>query len=222
MNAGIDGIKEKIRKLFALSRSPNENEAVAAMEKAARLMGEYNLSENQCLYERHPVKATKRLSGWRNVLSNTVAWLYCCQAYRSPSTGEIVFFGESFESFMAAEMYRYLSKAVDRMAKQNVRKNAKASYRDKYRLGVSCRLATRITDLGAAVSWAPERDRRRLVAGRIFVGDVEVVDQKLRKFGIGSAAFQRGAADGDGISLNRQTGGHGGRYIEGKKPGGEK
>ena len=183
-------------------------------------MDEYNLTETQCLYERYTVKATKKLSVWRDVLSGAVAWLYCCQSYRSPDTGEIIFFGESLESFLAAEMYRYLAKTVDRMARLNIGKNAGRAYRGKYRIGIACRLHERIIKLGTAASWAPEREHRRLAAKRIFEGEVDVVKGKPLTIGTGSDAFKLGELDGEGISLNRQTGGHGGRYIEQKKPEG--
>ena len=41
-------IKKKIKKLLALSKSPNENEAMAALEKARKLMEENGLSEQDC------------------------------------------------------------------------------------------------------------------------------------------------------------------------------
>jgi hypothetical protein len=43
MNTDIDKIKNKIKKLFALSKSPNANEAAAALEMAQKLMDEYGL-----------------------------------------------------------------------------------------------------------------------------------------------------------------------------------
>jgi hypothetical protein len=41
--AGLDKIKDKIKKLFALSKSPNANEAAAALEMAQKLMAEYGI-----------------------------------------------------------------------------------------------------------------------------------------------------------------------------------
>jgi hypothetical protein len=40
---GLDKIKDKIKKLFALSKSPNANEAAAALEMAQKLMAEYGV-----------------------------------------------------------------------------------------------------------------------------------------------------------------------------------
>jgi len=209
----IDKIKSKVKKLLALSASPNENEAAAAIEKAQRLMDEYNLSKSQCLYGTHSVPATKRLSNWRMVLSNAVAWLYCCETYRTLK-GERIFFGESFEAFMAAEMYRYLSKTIERIAKQNIRKNAKRPYREKYKLGIASRLATRIREMGALASWAPTREHRSLAVKTALDAETTVETKTVKMAGTGSDAFRRGASAGNAVSINRQTTGHGGRYIE--------
>ena len=203
---------------MALSESPNENEAVAALEKARKLMDEYRLSESECLYVKHSVKATKRLSGWRVNLSDAVAWLNCCETFRTPATGEIYFYGEEFDVFMAGEMYRCLSKTIERMAKQNIRKTASLKYRDKYRLGVACELRWRIRQMGAAAAWAPRRETKLLAVQKAMESEFPlVVTEELKLTGTGNGAFRRGVADGSGISLNRQAAGHGGRYLEGGK-----
>ncbi|MBR4598749.1 MAG: DUF2786 domain-containing protein, partial [Treponema sp.] len=54
-------IKSKIKKLLALSKSPNENEAALAMEKATALMAQYRLDESEFSgYTQKSVKSTKR------------------------------------------------------------------------------------------------------------------------------------------------------------------
>ena len=45
--ADYSKIIDKIRKLFALSKSPNENEAALALEKARELMLQYNIEQTQ-------------------------------------------------------------------------------------------------------------------------------------------------------------------------------
>jgi hypothetical protein len=47
MNSDIDKIKAKIKKLFALSKSPNANEAAIALEMAQKLMAEYGVKCNE-------------------------------------------------------------------------------------------------------------------------------------------------------------------------------
>jgi hypothetical protein len=215
MEAELEGIKRRVKKLLALSKSPNENEAMAALEKARALMDEYRLSEGECLYTRQSVRTTKRLSSWRLILSNAVAWLNYSETFRTPASGEIVFFGEEVDAFMAGEMYRYLSKTIERMARQNVRKTASIKYREKYRLGMACQLHFRIHEIGDAGSWAPQRERKLLAIKKAMEGELSIVRKDWKLTGTSGAAFLRGAAAGKSISLNKQTTGHGGRYLEG-------
>jgi hypothetical protein len=215
MNDNLEHIKKRVKKLLALSKSPNQNEALAALEKARRLMRDYSLSETECMYTQTHVKATKRLSKWRVVLSGGVAYLNYCEHLRNETTGEIIFYGEEFDAFMAAEMYRYLSKSIERMAKQNIRANAKNAYRDKYKLGIACELDYRIRELGDKVSWLPDGKTKRLAVKKAMVEELKPVISDLKITGRGSGAFSRGLSDGSGISLNRQTTGHDGKYLEG-------
>jgi hypothetical protein len=210
---GLEAVKRRVKKLLALSKSPNEHEAMAALAKAQELMKEYRLDEPECLYVRHTVKATKRLSEWRAVLANAVAPLYCCETFRSEYHGEIYFYGDSFDAFMAGEMYRYLSRAIEGISKRNIRKGASLKYRDKYRLGTACRIASRIEETGGAASWGPERETRMLAVKKALENEVSLTTEKM-KVGAGNAAFRRGVQAGNGISLNRQATGHGGRYLE--------
>jgi hypothetical protein len=217
MENELEGVKRRVKKLLALSKSPNENEALAALEKARKLMDEYRLTEGECLYVRHSARGTKRLSRWRAVLSAAVAWLNYCETARFPATGEIIFYGEEFDAFMAGEMYRYLSKTIERMAKLNIRKTAKTSYREKYKLGVACQLSFRIHEMGDAAAWGLRREVKLLAVRNAMEGEFSVERTDLKVTGMGGAAFRRGAVDGNGISLNRQATGHGGRYLEGGK-----
>ena len=216
MEDEIEKVKHKVKKLLALSKSPNENEAAVALEKAMKLMEEHQLSEGQCLYETHSAKATKRASLWRTVLAKPVAWLYCCEAFFVHEKGEVCFFGESFDAFMAKEMYCYLSKTIERMAKPNIRKSAKRSYREKYKLGVAYSLRARIHNIGAKASWAPQWKDKKLAVRKALENEFKLVSthMKVPVRGRGSNAFRRGTLAGDDISLNRQTTGHGGRYLE--------
>jgi hypothetical protein len=47
MKSDIDKVKDKIKKLFALSKSPNANEAATALEMAQKLMDEYGVKRNE-------------------------------------------------------------------------------------------------------------------------------------------------------------------------------
>jgi hypothetical protein len=218
MNENLKAVKKRVKKLLALSKSPNQNEALAALEKARRLMREYALSESECVYAAHSVKATKRVSEWRVVLAAAVAWLNYCEALRDATRGEMVFYGDEFDAFMAAEMYRYLSKTIERMAKRNIRETASAAYRKSYKYGAAYQLNRRIHELGGKVSWGPEHEVKRLAVREAMNKALTVVSGKVSGgMLVSTSAFQRGATDGNRIPLNRQTTGHGGRYVEAKQ-----
>ena len=210
----IETAKQKIKKLLALSKSPNENEAIAALEKAKQLMEEYGLNEQNCIYNAKKAKATKRYCPWRTVVSNTVAWLYNCYKYGDQRAGYFVFVGDDFEAFMAVEMYAYLIKAIERMAKRNIRKNAKYKFRKSYKQGVAVKLHDRIMTLGKSCSWAPQRESKIKAVSEYVKSQVnlETFNKKIK---INSIALNRGFREAEGISLNRQATGHGGRYISG-------
>ncbi len=176
-------------------------------------MDEYHLSAGECLFEKHSVKATKKLSKWRVILANAVAPLYCCATFRSEYEGKIYFYGDSFDAFMATEMYSYLAKTIERMSLQNIRKGASLKYRNKYRLGVACNLSIRIDELGQTASWVSERESKILAVKQSLEQEISITHEKMN-IGTSDAAFKRGAKAGDGISLQRQTTGSGGRHIE--------
>jgi hypothetical protein len=81
---------------------------------------------------------------------------------------------------MAAEMYRYLSKTIVRMAKQNIRANAKAAYRDTYKLGIACELKIRIHELGDKVSWLPEGKTKRLAVRKAMERELNITTGNLK------------------------------------------
>jgi hypothetical protein len=209
----LEGVKKKIKKLLALSKSPVEAEAAAALRKAHQLMREYHLGESECRYAHNAVKATKRPSEWRAILAMAVAPLYYCETYRSERSGLIMFYGDEFDAYMAGEMYRYLVKTIDRMTKQNVRKNAKLKYRNDYRLGIACRLFCRMKEMGQSASWVGERDAKLLAVKKALESEVALTTDKIKRSKTGNG-FNRGVQAADDISLQRQTTGNGGRYLE--------
>ena len=76
-------IEKKIRKLLALSESPNEFEAQAALLKARQLMAEYKLTEAE-LHEgnkkvktiKTSISCTKQTNFWIFTLSTAVSYTH--------------------------------------------------------------------------------------------------------------------------------------------------
>lgn len=202
----IDSIKRRVKKLLALSKSPNENEAVTALQKANELIAEFGLSidEFSC-YMSQKIKTTKRDSHWRNILSNAVGNLYATYHYKD-KFGNFVFVGEELDVFMSSEMYRYLEKAVDRMAAQNIRRNARYHYRQSYRAGIAHRLYERMLVLGQQCSWRNPKalyEKQKKIE-KFVRNQLDLTDHISKSAKRNPAAFVRGQIDADTISLNRQ------------------
>ena len=116
-----DNIREKIANLLALSESPNEHEAKAALLKARELMAKHKLKPEECtktenvkvIRERVGVFCTTMTDPWAVELSVIVAEHYCCRAYRVKGFGmkrnEIGFIGleDDFEVCKRIFLYAY-------------------------------------------------------------------------------------------------------------------
>lgn len=213
----LESVKKRVKKLLALSKSPNENEAASALRKANDLMAYYKLTAEQFSeYTKAKVKGTKRFIRWRVVLANAVENLYATYHY-TDHEGNIVFIGEELDVFMSTEMYKYLVKTIDRMAKQNIRKNAKYKYRQSYRAGIASRLYDRMYELGQQCSW---RNPKELKAQKKQIAEfvekqvaIEISKKKFEK--ANQTAFSKGNNDANGINLSRQMTGSGILRIEG-------
>jgi len=217
----LETIRRRVRKLLALSKSPNESEALSALRKANGLMAEHRLTQADFAgYAKKSVKSTRRAVEWRTVLANAVERLYATCHFRDADTGSFVFYGEELDVFMSTEMFAYLVKAVDRMAKRNIRGNAKRRYRQSYRAGVASRLWDRMDELGRQCGWRNpmELAERRQEISNWVSGQVALsaAIPKQNAVRANMRAWKRGESDADGISLSRQMSGGGTRRIEGR------
>jgi hypothetical protein len=202
----LEALKSRVRKLLALSKSDNENEAAAALEKANKLIERYDLDGKALEFESISVRATKRYVRWRAVIANAVSWLYGCHHYLDGPKGVWVFTGEPLYVFMAVEMNSYLVKSAERIAGKSVRKNAKYKYRQSFKYGMADRLFDRIIELGADSAWAPYRAAKKELAQEYVKTTVRLEDIKTKKQALNAAAMRKGASLAEGVSLVRQAG----------------
>jgi hypothetical protein len=202
MKTEIEIIKGKIRKLLALSKSDNENEAAAALEKANELIGKYELDETDLRFQSVNVKSGKTHIPWKNAVS----WLYGCHTYLKSSLGETIFTGEELDAFLAGEMYSYLIKTIERCAKKSIRKNARRKFRSSFKYGMASRLYDRIEELGGACSWSPRRNIKIEEAGELVKKSHVIETATLKTDNFNRSALTKGAAHGGRVSLSRQTG----------------
>jgi hypothetical protein len=216
----LETLKNRVRKLLALSKSDNENEAAAALEKANYLLGEYGLDEAGLKFEEAAVRSVKRYVRWRVIIANAVSELYCCYKYRDDHKG-YVFTGEPLYVFMASEMYLYLTKTIERIAKKSIRKNAKFAYRRSFKEGMADRIYDRIYVLGKDCSWAPRRRSLLREVKEYVEKTVPLEESTGKRKAVNTKAFNRGSSLAEDVSLARQTGCAGTRRIAGPPARGE-
>lgn len=111
----LNDIIEKVKKLLALSNSPNENEAAVAQAKAAELMLKYSISQDSINTEEkkedEPVKTFIFEEGegnkvtWKGSLAGTIARFFNCEIYWRGSS--IMFIGRKSDN--DAVKYLYLA-----------------------------------------------------------------------------------------------------------------
>jgi hypothetical protein len=114
-------IKDRIKKLLALGRSPNPNEANYAILKAKKLMVEYKLTERELLrHDEKPVKVdsdiyfTTRREHWMTGLADVISENNCCVFYMVTPPGTqrhyIIFHGYEEDALICNSIFVY---AVD-------------------------------------------------------------------------------------------------------------
>lgn len=136
-----EGIRDRIAKLLALSASPNENEAKAALLKARKLMAEHKLTSAEVLEGRDEqvrevktlIDCTKNRDPWAIDLANAIAKSHCCGAVletrNRARTHLIKFWGLGDDPEIAANIYAYAHRYVAEWQKRFRIRNKGASAR---------------------------------------------------------------------------------------------
>jgi Protein of unknown function (DUF2786) len=155
---GEDKIADRIRKLLALAgNNPSEAEAAVAMERAAALMAEHNLT----MMEVEAVSETERIEThydkqrprqtWARGIWNAVATLnFCLYYYQTPQPPQV---GDRYSLIGARAnvvstqiMAQYLVETVERLARECPDISGMHDYH-AFKLGCARRLAERIRRL---------------------------------------------------------------------------
>lgn len=199
-------IIEKIRKLLTLSTSPNRHEAALALEKAIALMAQHDLSKTDVEIARASAGSpVQRISIWRLQIATAVAWCHGVIAVKAAAGW--IFFGDDIGVAVSVEMYEYCEKAILRITRNTVRKNAKAKYRESFRLGMAVEISRRLRDYAAKISWRDDREARIGRLRAAMARDLETV--KGRRKAIKGRAFTQGLVAGERVGLSRQVSGDG-------------
>ncbi|MHC5862132.1 DUF2786 domain-containing protein [Nostoc sp.] len=231
----LEKIADKIRKLFALSQSPNEAEASAAAAKAQEMLTRYNLSIASLQdwtpqpLEEEVIRQFKRMTSWKFILLSGVCWgNYCCAITRHYHSGsKMIILGRKVNIVSTRIQFEYLEQTIERLAKQAVGDRA---FRNAFKLGAANRLVNRILEnreqqknggiAGTAESVAVpaiivqalyEKLESELEA---YLNNVKVKQMALPSCGSKDGYFS-GISAADSVSLNRQVNSSQQHYLPG-------
>ena len=220
-----DNILMKIQRLLALANGDaNEHEAASAAAKAQKLMLEYDLciadlddiSVADTDIKEEVVHETGRLANWRLDLLIGVARAFNCRTlissgYRLRSLRLV---GTQADVSVARTTYDYLTGAVDRLAKANV-KGMGRSFITSYKLGMVGTIIHRLKE--QARENAAEVEKTATSAGTelVLVKNAALKEHmsqytgtyRAPQSGVNSSGYNQGRHDGGGVSLNSQIGG---------------
>jgi len=143
---------DKIKKLLALSNSPNENEAAIALAKAIELCAENNISLSQVkaapdgenIKHKDISKGRTKTPKWETLLATNLADMFNCVCVINNGfhNQKLQFAGYSSDAEICAYVYEFLHRQIPKITREhmklkNFRKNARRNaYRLDFMLGV--------------------------------------------------------------------------------------
>ena len=216
-------IVDKIKRLFNLSASPNENEAMQAATKAQQLLIQHNLSmsdvyKEDCGTVEHEVEIFKNIPTWKKVLIFGVATSnLCAPIIRTRKDNEnlirqVVFVGRPHNAVVAGLLYEYLKNEVERLSKST-------TYRTSFRLGCSKRVSQRLGEnFEKNKKYGISSNISALVVSTLYQKNAEEIQRYLEKKKVkkgrkvapkirsnaAAVAYYEGMEAGNNINLNKQ------------------
>lgn len=158
---------ERIKKILALSNSPNEAEALAAANKAAEILAQYNLAmsdidasaSDRGLETQNIGKyLTAQESKWRKILLSNIAIVSGCRALIGTlSLGkkfryDLKLIGSEVNRQVAIDLYEYLEAAIIRLADESIKTQKSIegklprTYRNDFCIGAAMRISERLME----------------------------------------------------------------------------
>ncbi|MFH0822235.1 MAG: DUF2786 domain-containing protein [Pseudomonadota bacterium] len=232
-------VLEKVRKLFELGRSPNENEAALAAAKARELLTRYNLSvadlpmdkmRNALEIAEQAVIVGKTLKNWvKGLLVHVADGFECQHLIRRRSDGNpplLTFIGAETDAQVAVYTFLFLFGELNHMADEALpalKSRNKGwhggSLRFAYLDGAVRRIGERFKEKSAETREMERRQCSALVVAKTgMIQDyVEATFRHIRKDycrnrTVSARAFEQGYRDAE--DLNLRPGGQGAPELE--------
>ncbi len=230
MSISKEEVVSKVRKLFELSRSPNENEAALALVRAREMLSKYHLSMADLTVEEMQgslevtsasVEAGIVLRVWVKALLFHVAKGFECENLiqrRHNSAPLVTFIGTAEDVQVALEAFQFLFRELNGLAdravpalKREVRGWSAASLRYAYLEGAVTRIGERFEEETQAVRTVEGEKCRDLVVvkddliqrylHKTFPGMTRLYHKPRT---VSAHAYEKGYHDGGSLPLNHR------------------
>lgn len=217
----MDKIIDKIRKLMALAGSPNEHEALLAMEKAQSLIAEHKIAMHEVMKEQGPTsndpgakidqvvltvtRGAKRLIWWRWIIIDALCKSLNCKPTIHKGIG-FKALGRLNDLVMLDEMLTWICVQVERLAKESGYSGKDGQ--DSFKKGCARTIAERLTANLKQIETTNEQYGALMVIENALV-EAEFVKRypkmttyKGGKGGVSSGrAYKSGKIAGNNVSL---------------------
>ena len=204
----MDKIIDKIRKLMALAGSPNEHEALLAMEKAQSLIAEHKIAMHEVMKEQGPTindpgakidqvvltvtRGAKRLIWWRWIVIDALCKSLNCKPTIHKGIG-FKALGRLNDLVMLDEMLTWICVQVERLAKESG--FAGKDGQDSFKKGCARTIAERLTANLKQLETTNEQYGALMVIENALV-EAEFVKRypKIKDYKSGGGGVSRGVA----------------------------
>jgi hypothetical protein len=220
---------EKIKKLLALSQSPNEHGAALAAEKVSVLLAQYNLSYSDIDGEEDidaievVLEAGKSFSSWKKILLSGIARSNGCYLLVRTTTDkkELILIGVDLNIIVCQQLFEYLTQTIERLCQDH--KGKGKLFLGQFRLGCAARLGEKLykqrqeMEQGGITSTSESVSVSALAVQSMYKNYDQKNDQYIKQSGMKTSnrsiatkvsgdGFNEGYSEGDSINLNKQVG----------------
>lgn len=216
-------VQAKIKKLLALSQSPNVNEASLALERVHALLVKHNLemsdidTQDKALIE-EVYEEAGRIRNYKKALLNQIATTNFCRLYQSKMRSyekgkwvtnvKLVIVGRDHNVATTKAMADYLFSTIERMKKENAYGKGKQVV-EAYCTGIADTLIVKLMAMVQEDSAVGSGTRDLVVSTSSeidkFFKEKNMKSSRLNQNVSDRNAYAQGRQDGESIRLNRQV-----------------
>lgn len=208
---------ELVRKLLALSKSPNEHEAAAALAKVQELLIKYNLDLAE-IGEDHngpePVEPNIVEGGpakegpWRGVMAGAVARAYFCRLLIYAGSHQLLFIGQKTDTEVARALFLWLVEQIRARCSLAVKLRTNGYerepvFRRSFLMAAAWEVNGRMHRLRQGIQEANDPNTRALVVRKDVLVDQYIKDHYPK---LGKRRALNGSSSSEGYRAGRAAG----------------